>query len=238
MPLHFTSISGRRSTIPPYIQKGVHLFPFFFKKNKVTLNRSERRKGRLRFDFSNKLCQTTLCLVACVCGVLTCPSTAAGYWLKAKVQARKPDYVCVHFYGWSSRHDETIAISSRRLAVCGTKAQQQAPKVKRKVEPAIQPPAVRPEMWLDVADQSDNDKMDDECGCHSMSTPIGNISLGDCLLLKPSNRRKNDELCTVSSISCTAIQVKCSWTGLEHTIDIKDLRWSSFVCISRLFSLP
>lgn len=160
----------------------------------------------------------------------------AGYWLPAKVLSCKAECICVHFVGWSSKYDETIPLSSGRLAVCGTKAHLPARKAKRKVEIAKQsdayPPVLRQKVQLDtfIGNLSDSDgeiaeesdEIDEKDG-HTLSTPVGDIMIGDCLVLKQSNRETTGELCTVSSISRNAVEVKCSWTGRKQTINVKDL---------------
>eukprot|EP01043_Picozoa_sp_COSAG02_P023931 COSAG02_NODE_1293_length_13410_cov_13.392004_10_plen_341_part_00 len=163
-----------------------------------------------------------------------CWSIVAGYWLAAKVLSCQSDCVCVHFVGWSSKYDETIPSSSGRLAVRGTKVPLPV-RPKRKVVPAgqstaVHPPIARQKVRLDTctADLSDNGEIAEEGGVgnsgdHTVSTPVGVIALGDCLVLKPSNRGATDELCTVSSISHNAVEVKCSWTGRTKTINVKDL---------------
>lgn len=154
-------------------------------------------------------------------------SLIAGYWLGAKVLLRKADCVLVHFIGWSSKYDETIPLSSGRLAIRGMKAQQPARKAKRKAESVLQPTGKK--VPLDSADQTDSDDGNEsdasagECDGLTTSTPVGNITLGDCLLLQRSNRGATDELCTVTNVSRATVQLTCSWTGRRQTISVKDL---------------
>ena len=78
----------------------------------------------------------------------------------------------------------------------------------------------------EIADEGEVGSSDDianKRGDHTVSTPVGFIALGDCLVLKHSGHEATDELCTVSSVSRNAVEVKCSWTGQRQTINVKDL---------------
>ena len=173
----------------------------------------------------------------------------SGHWLQAKICENSGDTVRVHFMGWNSKHDETIPISTERLAHRGTRSalvlqqqqqqqQQLSPKAKAKVKQgALKPLAVStsmlseqqharrkmPQLSLQPLETGSDDSA--VSNGPSVCTPVGRIALGDCLLLKTSSSPKQDdlELCTVTSVSSTrGVQLRKP-SGHTESISIDDM---------------
>ena len=144
---------------------------------------------------------------------------STGHWLKARVcENSGGDSVRVHFIGWATRYDETITISTERLAHCGTRAERAAASLKPKREDSRVPAAEKqneqrkkPRLEIEVQQlvrqRSTSDVTGDQSNTPSVCTPVGRVTLGDCLLVNTASRDDDETFSTAAStrIACHSL---------------------------------